>query len=47
MAAKKPQEREPDRLKVEGDWKDAARKLLATLPKSAPPRVVKKRKTGK
>ena len=35
---------EPDRLKVEGDWKDAARKLLATPPKSTPPRQVKKRK---
>lgn len=32
-----------DRLKIEGSWEDAAKKLLSTPPKSAPPRVTKKR----
>lgn len=42
MDAKKP--KDPDRLKIEGNWEDAARKLLATPAKSAPPRAVKPRK---
>jgi hypothetical protein len=41
--AKKPS-KEADRLKIEGNWEDAARKLLATPPRSAPPRGVKPRK---
>lgn len=29
---------EPDRLKIDGSWEDAARKLLATPAKSTPER---------
>lgn len=47
MAAKKPKEPTGDRLKIEGDWKDAARKLLKTPPGSTPPRKVKPRKKPK
>ena len=34
---------EPVRVKIEGDWKDAARKLLGVKAGSVPARKVKKR----
>lgn len=43
MASKKPKP-EPDRLKIEGSWEDAAARLLNAPAKSTPPREVKSRK---
>ncbi|CAN5735988.1 hypothetical protein BH11PLA1_BH11PLA1_06570 [soil metagenome] len=40
MEEKRPKS-EPARLKVEGDWEQAAARLLRTPAKSTPPRVVK------
>lgn len=31
------------RLKIEGPWEDAAKRMLATPPKATPPRSTKKR----
>ncbi|HZW09291.1 MAG TPA: hypothetical protein VFF69_05245 [Phycisphaerales bacterium] len=36
-----------DRLKIDGDWEDAAERLLKTPAKSTPPREVKPRKKPK
>ena len=39
-----PRKGEPDRLKIEGSWEDAARKLLGVKHGPVPARIVKGRK---